>query len=109
MPRGDRTGPTGMGPITVRRTGFCTGFEVQGYANPVGFTERFGCGRGRGHGNMFSATGTQGGKCYGYRVYAGPNGAAFNEKAFLTNQAEFLENQLQQVKKRLSALNEEAE
>lgn len=108
MPRGDGTGPMGMGPMTGRRAGYCSGFAAQGNANPVGFTGRFGCGRGRGNGNMFRVTGMQGGMCYGYPVYAGSNGSAFNEKGFLTNQAEFLENQLQQVKNRLSALNEEA-
>ena len=33
MPRGDRTGPLGMGPLTGRRLGFCAGFKVPGYLN----------------------------------------------------------------------------
>ncbi|HHX95299.1 MAG TPA: DUF5320 domain-containing protein, partial [Clostridia bacterium] len=33
MPRGDRTGPTGLGPLTGRGAGFCAGFKVPGYAN----------------------------------------------------------------------------
>jgi len=28
MPRGDRTGPLGMGPLTGRRLGFCAGSKV---------------------------------------------------------------------------------
>ena len=45
MPRGDRTGPAGQGPMTGRGMGFCTGFNVPGYMNPGfgrGFGRRFG-------------------------------------------------------------------
>jgi hypothetical protein len=58
---------------------------------------------------MFRATGMPGWARYGYPASAGPSEASFDEKTLLTKQAEFLENQLQQVKKRLSSLNEEAE
>lgn len=43
MPRGDRTGPLGAGPMTGRAAGTCAGFAAPGYAN-------FGGGRGRGMG-----------------------------------------------------------
>lgn len=33
MPRGDKTGPMGMGPMTGRAAGFCSGSAVPGYAN----------------------------------------------------------------------------
>ncbi len=36
MPRGDGTGPAGMGPMTGRAAGFCAGYPVPGYMNPVG-------------------------------------------------------------------------
>jgi hypothetical protein len=45
MPRGDRTGPAGLGPMTGRAAGFCTGYSVPGYMNPA-----WGRGRGRGFG-----------------------------------------------------------
>lgn len=45
MPGGDGTGPRGMGPMTGRGAGFCTGYSTAGYANTV-----FGFGRGRGRG-----------------------------------------------------------
>lgn len=111
MPRGDRTGPTGMGPMTGRGMGCFNGFAAPGYANSVGFAGGFGCGcgRGRGHRNMFRATGMTGWARYGYPANTGTNTAAFDEKVFLSNQAEFLENQLQQVKKQLSGLNEKDE
>ena len=35
MPRGDGTGPAGMGPMTGRAAGFCAGYPVPGYMNPV--------------------------------------------------------------------------
>ena len=43
MPRGDRTGPTGAGPMTGRAAGYCKGFVAPGSAS-------FGGGRGRGMG-----------------------------------------------------------
>lgn len=36
MPRGDGTGPLGLGPMTGRAAGFCAGFPVPGFMNPVG-------------------------------------------------------------------------
>jgi len=35
MPWGDGTGPMGMGPMTGRAAGFCAGYGVPGYANPI--------------------------------------------------------------------------
>ena len=36
MPRGDRTGPLGMGPMTGRAAGYCAGYTVPGYMNVYG-------------------------------------------------------------------------
>ena len=33
MPRGDGTGPGGMGPMTGRAAGYCAGYAVPGYMN----------------------------------------------------------------------------
>ena len=35
MPFGDGMGPAGLGPMTGRAAGFCAGFPVPGYMNPV--------------------------------------------------------------------------
>jgi len=35
MPFGNGTGPAGSGPMTGRAAGFCAGFPVPGYMNPV--------------------------------------------------------------------------
>jgi len=58
MPRGDRTGPWGLGPMTGRAAGYCAGYPVPGYMNPIpgygrGWGRGFGRGRGRGFGRGF--------------------------------------------------------
>jgi len=61
MPWGDRTGPWGRGPMTGRAAGYCAGFPVPGFMNPLpgrfgwdrGFGRGFGFGRGRGFGRGF--------------------------------------------------------
>ena len=50
MPGGDGTGPMGMGAMTGRAAGFCVGYGMPGYANPVGGRGRGFWGRGRGGG-----------------------------------------------------------
>lgn len=106
MPGGDKTGPMGMGRMTGRGAGYCTG-----YANPLGFAGGFGrsFGRGLGFRRTFCANGLPGWAHFEYPVDAEANGEASNEKEFLNSRAEFLEKQLQQVKKRLSRLKEDDE
>jgi hypothetical protein len=53
MPRGDKTGPMGAGPMTGRGAGYCAGYAVPGYMNPTGGYGRRGRGRGRGWGRGF--------------------------------------------------------
>jgi hypothetical protein len=54
MPRGDRTGPTGLGPMTGRAAGYCAGYPVPGFMNPArGFGRGLGRGRGRGWGRGY--------------------------------------------------------
>ena len=59
MPLGDGTGPAGYGPMTGRGAGYCAGYGMPGYMNPVpgggwgiglGWGMGFGWGRGRGRG-----------------------------------------------------------
>ena len=35
MPRGDRTGPAGMGPKSGRGAGYCAGYGMPGFANGI--------------------------------------------------------------------------
>ena len=46
MPGGDRTGPLGWGPMTGRAAGYCAGYPVPGYLNPIPGRGWFGVGRG---------------------------------------------------------------
>ena len=46
MPLGDGTGPSGLGPMTGRAAGFCAGYPVPGYLNPIPGRGWFGVGRG---------------------------------------------------------------
>ena len=49
MPKGDKTGPRGAGPMTGRASGYCAGYSVPGYMNPTaGYGRGWGRGRGRG-------------------------------------------------------------
>ncbi len=44
MPFGNGTGPQGMGPMTGRGAGYCSGFNQPGFANPTLFGRRFAAG-----------------------------------------------------------------
>ena len=68
MPRGDGTGPRGMGPMSGRGAGYCAGYDMPGFGNQVP-GRGFGMGVGRGAGfsgggrgwrNCFYATGLPG-------------------------------------------------
>ena len=117
MPRGDRTGPTGMGPMTGRVAGYCAGYGMPGFANPA-FGRGFGFGRGGGRGfggggwgrrNWFCATGMPG--WMGYGVYAAPFQApdADTEKQALRSQANAIRSELEAIDKRLTELEAGAE
>ena len=53
MPRGDGTGPMGLGSMTGRGAGYCVGYPVSGYSNPYAGRGYIGQGRGRGGGRGF--------------------------------------------------------
>ncbi|MBA7542667.1 hypothetical protein ES705_34991 [subsurface metagenome] len=53
MPRGDGTGPGGLGPMTGRAAGYCAGYSVPGFMNPSGGRLGLGFGYGRGYGRGF--------------------------------------------------------
>lgn len=116
MPRGNRTGPMGMGPMTGRAGGYCGGFGMPGYANPApgpGAGIGFGWGRGFAGGgrawrNMFYATGRPGWRRFG--GYGAPSGYPVPypkpdpefEKQAMKDQAEILQAELELIKKRLA-------
>ncbi|MBN1663063.1 MAG: DUF5320 domain-containing protein [Deltaproteobacteria bacterium] len=120
MPRGDRTGPAGMGPMTGRAAGYCAGYDVRGFANPI---PGGGYGRGYGRGLGLGFRGGRGGGV-GRRwtiSYAGdgygsavPSAASYGavptreqEINALHGQAKYFEDALAEIKKRLGNLETE--
>ncbi len=95
MPRGDGTGPMGMGPMTGWGRGTCPGYTSDGY----GMGRNYGCGRGYPRAYAPGAAG------YGPRWNYGQNLSVEEERRLLKNRAEFLEEELSQIKKRLSGLD----
>ena len=131
MPRGDGTGPMGMGPMTGRAAGYCAGYPVPGYMNPGlgrGFGRGF-WGRGRGGGwgrrNWFYATGVPGWARAGpglpawggyppygtspQAVQAGGQAAPTPEQELdvLQGQAEYFTGALEDIKKRIGEIEAE--
>ena len=128
MPGGDRTGPAGMGPMTGRAAGFCAGYPVPGYMNPVGGRGYWGRGGGWGRRNWYYATGLPGWARAGYGLPAWGGGVspyayggAVNPYAYggapfapaitpqqeldaLKGQAEYLEDSLEGIKKRIEEI-----
>jgi hypothetical protein len=109
MPRGDGTGPLGLGPMTGRAAGFCAGYAVPGYANPWGGPGFRGRGGGRGFRRGFGyAAPFTGYPMYGEPVvYPGvpfPNAAAESEISGLKAQAEYMKQSLDQISHRIEEL-----
>ena len=115
MPGFDGTGPRGMGPRTGGGFGFCA--PGAGPA-PAGYTPGavYGLGRGGipwggGRGRAFvggRGRGWRAGLPYAAPAYAPvvpyPPASSFDEKAFLENQVQYLEQQLTTIKDRLMQL-----
>jgi len=127
MPGGDGTGPGGMGPMTGRAAGYCAGYPAPGFMNPIPGRGFGGGGRGRGgwgRRNQFYATGLTGWQrgVYGAPAFGGaapyavPQAAPFapamtaqQELDQLKGQAEYFEDALDGIKKRLEELGAKTE
>lgn len=124
MPRGDRRGPEGRGPMTGRGLGYCAGNDQPGFAAdaaPQGAGRGFrnGAGRGPGFGRGRGFAGSGRGRGMGYGFAAG-RGAAYapagedvdydsqenknREVTRLENLANTLSSELEIVKKQLEEL-----
>ena len=128
MPGGDGTGPAGFGAMTGRAAGYCAGYGMPGFANPIpgrgwgAYGRGFGnWGAGRGRRNRFYATGVPGwawfgGAPYGYGAQQFAPGAQFSPAAqfgaqseldYLKGQAEYLEDALDGIKNRIAELEKQ--
>ncbi|MDI6840599.1 MAG: DUF5320 domain-containing protein [bacterium] len=122
MPRGDGTGPWGLGPMTGRAAGLCAGYPVPGYLNPIpgrgwfGFPG-FGVGRGGlpwggGRGRTFG-----GGRGWWWRGFYGfglpyaypyyPQPTAQEELQVLKEQANALKSEMEAIEARMSELKKQ--
>ena len=132
MPRGDGTGPAGLGPMTGRAAGYCAGYPAPGFMNPMPGPGFRGWGRGGGWGrrNWFHATGLPGWQRAGMGMpaygappmppaqvapYGAPYGAPFaptmtaeQELDALKGQAEYFEDALEGIKKQIEELQSKA-
>jgi len=117
MPRGDGTGPAGMGPMTGRSAGYCAGYPVPGFMNPVGGRGYWGWGRGGGRGRGFGrgfgwARAGFGYPAWGsavapYPFYPGPVAptvAPEQELDSLKQQAQYFQEAFNQINKRIEEL-----
>ncbi len=120
MPHGDRTGPWGHGPMTGRAIGFCAGHDAPGFMN------QYGLGGGRGFGRGFGRGRGRGlGRGWGWRnrapywpsedfgpVYGpgyAPAPSREDQKAYLEDIRRSLEQELEDIRKRIAELSEAVE
>jgi hypothetical protein len=108
MPRGDGTGPRGLGPMTGRGAGYCAGYAVPGFMNPYGGRLGLGFGCGRGYGRGFWPA-------YPYPIASPmPYGGGFyqpvaepkQEMEMLAEEAKALKEELEAINKRITELEE---
>ncbi len=109
MPRGDRTGPGGMGPMTGRGAGYCSGSAVPGFMNSWG-------GRGGGYGRGLGRGFGQGrgmGRGFGWYQGSAPMYAppAYGSIPTVDPQAQasMLRTQAEDLKAQLSSIEREIE
>jgi hypothetical protein len=125
MPRGNRRGPWGEGPMTGRGAGYCAGYEAPGRMNP---TEGGGRGRGLGWGGGRGCEGGYGmvwphgwggrGRASGWGAaepvwnpgpfYGAPAHSRESEVLMLREQATHVEGVLKEIRSRIAELEKEA-
>jgi len=120
MPGGDGTGPGGLGPMTGRAAGYCAGYPVPGFMNPIPGRRFWGWGRGWA-GSAYGAglPGWPGGVVVSpsymgawpvrppYTSPFAPMMTREQELDFLKGQGEYLEDALEGINKRIEELEAE--
>jgi hypothetical protein len=114
MPGGDRTGPAGMGPMTGRAAGYCAGYPVPGYMNPIpgrglGFGRGWGRGRGfgRGMGRGFGWHRAAYPYAYGAPYYPTADGGyPYGPEMTSQQEADMLKEQTKAMQKEIKVIND---
>ncbi len=113
MPRGDGTGPAGLGPMTGRAAGYCAGYGMPGYMSPMqgrgwgmgrGWGGGRGWGRGRGWRHWYYPMGAPGAPLVSDVAPYYPLPSAEQEVQALKAQAEHFEGTLGEIRKRIAEL-----
>ncbi len=122
MPRGDGTGPAGLGPMTGRGLGYCAGYPYPGYMNPIG--RWIGRGRGVGWGgrgwrHWYRATGLPGWwrawlgypawGSGGYYPYSWVKPTPQEEKEMIKEEKEIIKEEIDLLKEQMKALEDRLE
>jgi len=111
MPRGNKTGPDGNGPMTGRAQGYCTGNNQPGFMDNQGnqgqgfgrgFRGGFGGGRGQGRGFGRFGQGQGFGFRRGYQNTNFESEPSISEKTLVENEIRVLKDQLSYLEKQLS-------
>ncbi len=101
MPGGDGTGPLGIGPMTGCRSGYWAGYDVSGYAGMRRFPGRGPrCGAGLGRLGIFAAGGLLARNFFSTM-------SRVDEKALLLEESKVMEDRLNDIKQRLSRLEQD--
>lgn len=111
MPGGDGTGPLGLGPMTGRAAGYCAGYPMPGYMNPVpgrgwlGYGR--GLGRGRGWGRGLGWRRAAYPYTYGYPSYGAPYiDSSYPDSVTPQQEAEMLKGQAKAMQQEIDAINQ---
>ena len=111
MPGRDRTGPSGFGPMTGRRMGYCADNSNLNYSNRgfgygrgnrggLGFGGGFGNGRGYGLGSRFG---------YGFGNQYIENNPYVSDKTIIENEIRVLKDQLSSLEEQLKKTGEKSD
>ena len=108
MPRGNRMGPEGRGPMTGRRMGNCAGYDVPEFSRGRGMGYKHGMGRGRGMGRCWSEAYPMSDQA-GYIPVPTYVSNPVEEQRHLEECAQLLESDLEGIKKRIQELEKTEE
>jgi hypothetical protein len=102
MPRGDKTGPQGLGQMTGRRMGLCVGNDNPGFFTNSGF--------GRGMGRQFRSGNRSGigrGFFRGGNISETPSDYTSNKGLSLENEIKLLKEKISFLETKISGVNKE--
>ena len=107
MPRGDGTGPAGLGPMTGRGLGYCAGFDRPGYMTPgFGWGRGWGWRFGRGFGWRRGWGRGWGYPAWAYPLYPNRPPTVSEEKELLKEEKEMLTEELKALREEMKAIEE---